>query len=258
MRIVILGDSVIFYIVSPEWLELENLKWKENFFFSEDIYGFILKRYFKSKGNNEVFVIGYVNNDTRFQTMFGALARDVKQFEPNIVIIQLGICDCAPRLFSQKEKGIILNLPKFIRKKIIKFFSKHRYFFTKRFPKVYVNIYYFRKKYQQILTEIKKIGAYPIIINIAKPSQDLLNISYNYLRNVRSYNAVLSNLAEKKKQCGLIDLYSLIEDDPNMLWKDGIHLTKYGHKKLAEILIKKIESIKIISHKIENIGIKLY
>lgn len=229
MRLLILGNSLV--IIRP----LLNSSFN-------DIYGFILKRYFKSKGNNDVFIFGKAANHTRIQSREERLIYDLKQFEPDIVILHLGISDCAPRLITESEQFYLQSFPNFIRIKTITFLSKYRYFFTKTFQKVYVKINDFQKYYQKILTEIKKIGAIPIIINISKPNQKLINRSYNILGNVKRYNNVLSNLA-KKNNCKLINIYSLIENEPILQKNDGIYLSKSGNKKLAKILIQEIESM---------------
>ena len=226
MRILIIGDSLTFYPL--------NIR--------ENTYGLILKKYFKSKENVEVFIISHADNHTRAQSTFTRLIYNVNQFKPNIVVVHLGINDCAPRLFMEFDELFIRSLPIFLKMRIIGFMSKYRGFFTKKFPKVHVKINDFQRNYQKILANIKKLKASPIIINIAKPAERHITRSYNLLNNVKSYNKILSNLAEKN-QCKLIDLYTLLESEPQLRSDDGIHLSKHGHKRVAKILEKEIESI---------------
>lgn len=225
MRLIIIGDSLPIYVYHPS---------------REYLYGFILKKYFESKGNNEVYIIAKPRNNTRIQSRPSRLLYDIKQFEPNIVIIHLGITDCAPRLFSLIESFYLQSLPNFFRRQVIKFLSTHRYFLTKKFPKVYVNLNDFKIFYQKILTKVIGIGGIPIIINIAKPSNNLIKKSFNFLENVKQYNKILSNLA-KSNRCQFVDLYSIIENDSQFRWDDGYHLAISGHRRLAEILIHLIE-----------------
>lgn len=234
MRLIIIGDSLILFR-------------SDRYNSIDETYGFIIKNYFKSKNkDNEVFMImprgGNNTNNTKYQSDSRRMIYDIIQFEPDIVIIHLGIVDCAPRLLTEHENTIIGSLPYYIRKKIIKFLSKNRFFFTKTFQKVYVKIEDFEKNYQKILTLIKKIGAIPIIINITKPNQRLLNRSYKFLERVNNYNNVMLKLSNRNNY-NLIDIYSMIENEPILRWKDGIHLSKEGHKRLAEIIIHKIEAI---------------
>ena len=124
---------------------------------------------------------------------------------------------------------------------IINFLSNHRYFFTRKFPKIYVNLAEFKKNHQKLLNEIYQIGATPIIINIMKPNRWLINRSYDILKNVKKYNKVLLFLS-KKNNCPLIDVYSMIESDKSLRWEDGIHLTTKGHEELTKRLIPIINS----------------
>ena len=226
MRMVILGDSMTY--------ERKHL----NSF--EENYNFLLKNYLKTKGNHDVFLLARAANHCKVQSKKFKILYDVKQFEPHIVIIHLGFPACAPRLFTESEQFYFQSLPFFLRKESLEFLSRHRYYFTKTFPKVYVKLSEFKIYYQKLLNEIKKLGAIPIIINIMKPNAELIHRSWNILENVQKYNKVLCHLS-KKNHCTLIDVYSMIDKEPALRWEDGIHLTAEGHKKLTELLIRIIE-----------------
>ncbi|MHA1292118.1 MAG: SGNH/GDSL hydrolase family protein [Promethearchaeota archaeon] len=215
MRVIIIGDSLI-------------LHHPAHYNSIHDTYGFILKKYLSLQGKDEIFIImprsGNNTNNTKYQSKPRRIIYDIIQYQPDIVIVHLGIVDCAPRLFTQTQRDIISSLPIFMRRKIIRFLSKHRYGFTKVFQKVYVEINEFKKNYQTIIEAIIKNGAIPIIINILKPSEDLIHRSFNFDGKVRSYNKILLEIS-KKYNINLIDLYSLISENPELRWKDGIHLS---------------------------------
>lgn len=228
MKIVIIGDSTILFKLSQK-ISVYNT------------FGFILKEFFETKGNS-VFVIGKEDNSTQVQSRMGALIYDIKQFKPNVVIISLGSVDCSPRLLTNSEIQLFFNELSFDMIKKKRFYIKVRYY-SKKFQEVLVKIQDFQSNYQEILDEILKIGGVPIIINIAKPHKVRFKRSYNSMQKIKRYNKILSNLAEKNK-CKLIDLYSLTETEPYMLSNRGFHLSKYGHRKMAELLIAEIEAIK--------------
>ncbi len=119
-RIIILGDSMTY--------EKSHL----NSF--EENYNFLLKKYLRTKGHLDVFllaraanhckfqskklkilydlkqfIIGTHINNTYFQSIPARLLYDFKQFEPNIITLHLGINDCLPR-FLTKEEMIMINL----------------------------------------------------------------------------------------------------------------------------------------------------
>ena len=238
MRILIVGSSLVYNRPSQDGSY-------------QQIYGFILKEYFKSKGNHDLFIFGRAKNHTRMQRRRDRLLYDIDQFEPDIVIIHLGIVDCAPRLFLEDEQIFLQSLPKFLRVRLIKFLSNRRYYFTRKFKKVYVNTRDFENYYQKILNNIREIHAIPLIINISKPNQNLINRSYLFLENVIAYNKILLKLA-RKNQCKIIDVYSIIENQPNHQLSDGIHLSKSGNKKLAKSLITEINTLIKIHHRLKN------
>ena len=230
MRIVIIGDSLTFFV--PEESRFDTSWIQHN-------YTFLLKNNFDSTENIEIYNLGDTGRTTYTQSKDERLLYDIRQFKPNVLIVHLGIIDCAPRLFSHSQGLILLMLPTFIRNRIIKFFSKRRFFFTKTFPKRYIEINEFQKNLEKILKEVE----HSIIINIVKPSPVLLNRSYDFKKNVVAYNKILSILA-KKYDSKLIDLYSLVESDPSLRWKDGYHLSKSGQSKITQELKIEINNFK--------------
>lgn len=227
MRIIILGDSLPLH--RPE----EDIH-------LEDTYGHILKK--ELAPDHHVFIISKRANDSSLQSKPENLLYDMKQFEPGIVILQLGIVDSAPRLFSRPVQQIISNLPHSLRDFIIGFFSKRRRFFTKKFPKVYVDILEFENNMKRILGEIKEIGAEPIIVSIAKPPVNVASKSHNFIENVKSYNRILSKLA-KEGQHFYVDFYGMVDENPELMCFDGIHISIPGNKALANELSEVIRKI---------------
>jgi len=196
-KIIILGDSLA--MQRPT----EGVVYKQT-------YGYLVKNYFESYGNYFVIIMAKRANDTNIQSRSDRTLYDIKQFEPDIVIIHLGIVDCAPRIFTKIEREIVGVLPQLLNNKIINFFSKRRLFFTKYFPKKYVNVKSFEKNVQKILNVIHNLQAIPIIVNIAKPPKSVSRRSYNFLHNIEIYNNILLKLS-KTNNCRLINFYKIVE-----------------------------------------------
>ena len=178
------------------------------------------------------------------QTSRQCIYDDVLTTDSTYFIIQLGIVDCAPRLFSIIQSKILKYIkPKFLRDLIINFKSNHRYFFTKSFPKVFVPIDLFTEKYNYLLdtilkeTNVKKI----IIINIADTNENNKQRSFGFEKNINSYNKVISDLALKyKNSVHLIDMHKIVHENKIYLLEDGIHISKELHKILAELISEEI------------------
>lgn len=228
MRIVIIGDSLAMARETEKIL-------------LEDTYGYLLKIFLETKSHTDVFIMARRSNDTSIQSADDHLLYDIKQFLPDIVIIQIGIVDCAPRIFGKIERNIIAHLPASFSAKVINFCSKRRLFLTKYFPKVYVNIKDFETNMRKILDAIKEIKAIPMIVNIAKPGPEILSRSYNSLQNVTDYNEVHHRLCAEYN-AEYVDAFNITENDKHCLLNDGMHFSKYGHKKLADILFERIET----------------
>lgn len=228
MRIIILGDSLPLHRPS------------EGIDFS-DTYGNLLRE--RVGPEDYVFIIGKRRNDSSIQADPERMLYDMEQFEPSVVLVQIGIVDSAPRLFSKPVHQIISNLPHRLRDLIIGFFSKRRKFFTKRFPKVYVSIADYESNMQKILDNIIKVGAVPMIINIAKPPAAVASKSHSFINNVKKYNEVLGRLAERN-DCRLVDFYKMVDENPDNMCPDGIHISIEGNKKLADELLTVINDIR--------------
>lgn len=224
-RIILIGDSLL--MPRPR----QDLTY-------EDTYGYLV---FKALKDHEVIIKGKYSNDTSVQSKPNALKAEIEYLNPDIVFIQLGIVDCAPRLFSKIEKYALKILPSFLRQGIINFFSKRRRFFTKMFPKVYVKKESFEKNMRKILETIKICGATPVIINIAKTSEENESRSFNYDNNTIEYNKTLFKLS-KEYGGQLIDFYNIIKTEPSCQLSDGVHLSKEGNHKLADEIISCINN----------------
>lgn len=217
--IVFIGDSLI--MPRPA----ENIS-------PEETYGYIASQKLK---DHQVITTAQYSNDTSIQSQIKNLD-PLRRVSPDVVFVQLGIVDCAPRLFSRREQTFINMLPPSLRDWLISILSANRRVLTKWFPKVYVNRKDFKKNMEVILDFVEECGAVPVIITIAKTSEKNNARSHNFLQNIRDYNAVLRDLAQEKG-CALIDLYQVVDEDPACLLPDGIHLSQKGSCNLAEEIV---------------------
>jgi len=164
------------------------------------------------------------------------LFKEIAFLKPDMVVIHLGIVDCAPRLFSKSEKKVVNKMPLFLQKRIIDFLSKYRYFFTKYFKKTYVPDFKFEKCMTYIIKTIFDLGAVPIVINIAGTNSKNKLRSCGFEKNINRYNQILNNIL-KDFEINTIDINSKGTD---VLLSDGIHLNEVGHQWVAEQIGKQI------------------
>lgn len=208
-----------------------------------DTYGVLLSKLLSNNYyiNNRSRRGNTVNEQLKFQNIYD----DIETTKSDYYIIQLGIVDCAPRIFTKQESDFIRDfLPGFCQKVIINFFSKHRKFLTKHFPKQYTKYDDFVDKYKQIVSTIKMSSDVKkiFIFTIANTTKENNLKSYNFSNYILKYNEFLYDLIKKETKCEVIDLFNLTKENNSLLLEDGIHISKKCHEIIAEQLFSKISN----------------
>jgi len=207
----------------------------------EDTYSFILAHLLRK--DNIVVNKARRNMTIVEQTSDTNIQDDILSINAEYYIVQLGITDCAPRLFTRRQGKYLGLVPG--HKFIIAFMSKHRYFFTKKFPKVYVKKDKFRERYCFLLetilgsTKSEKI----FVIKIPKPTDKIIKRSFGIEKNIKAYNLIIEEVTQKfPNDVVLIDLYEMTRTDSKLMSEDGIHITKKAHQILANLICQQIEN----------------
>lgn len=195
----------------------------------ESTYPFLLQEVLN--GKYRVIARNIRANDTSVQLK--NLFDDVGLFKPDIVILQLGIVDCAPRLFWRFEAKIVGYIDKYIN--IISIISRFRYPLTKVFPKVYVSKKSFKNNLVNIFYYLEERQIKVIVVGITSTTPCNMEKSFNYDNNIRDYNNMLYNLIPDKRL--FIDMY---KHGSNILLQDGIHLNIIGSKILSDEIAQKL------------------
>ncbi len=146
-----------------------------------------------------------------------------KYFEPDLVIIQCGIVDCAPRAFTEFEKKILNRLG--IRAKGLTSFLR-RYRGLKRTSRVK-----FEKTAIKIKNEFSNIPVYAI--GILPASLEYEKKVPGIENSIAIYNQILKGHFHFIESCGF---------PMEGILNDHHHLNKYGHEVIADnirsVLIK--------------------
>jgi lysophospholipase L1-like esterase len=174
----------------------------------------------------------------------GYLTEDVEYMKESCYfVVHIGICDCAPRVFSRRQNLMLQKMP-LIGKPIIDFKSKFRRFFTKNFPMVYVSKKDFEKKLDLLIRTIfaKTSARKVFVINIADTTKENKYRSYGFEKNLSNYNKIITDVSSKfSDRIDIFDTYSLTTKHPELLWEDGIHIKKEAHDVIAQYLYNKIK-----------------
>jgi hypothetical protein len=165
------------------------------------------------------------------------LRETVTFMEPDIVVLQVGIVDCAPRVFSMREHFVVGLLPERIRNYLIQHRSARRAQLTSKNPlkKVYVQ----PRVYRQAMLELQdflnrkeiKIIVVPILVH-----SSLSEKAPGYISNAALYNGILNDVWGD----ALISPSEIVGDEDMVFNTDGQHLTPFGNDSLSRVVSRRV------------------
>ncbi|MFN7491383.1 MAG: hypothetical protein ACK5RG_00580 [Cyclobacteriaceae bacterium] len=174
------------------------------------------------------------------KSLCGDNSNDYLEFySPQILILQIGIVDCAPRYF--KSNSIILKLvsilPGYFKRMTWALIKK----FVKRTPNnADVTSFEFKENLTSYLlrAETMKLNRV-IIIKIGNPGEAMLRQNPLIRDQVINYNKVLNDISLSFRFVQLID--PLNEGASGLYLADGYHLSEVGHSKVFDEISKTLE-----------------
>lgn len=153
-----------------------------------------------------------------------------------VVVIHVGIVDCAPRVFMPRERAVVERLrPARLRIRFLDFVHRHRRRIVSARQRTYVPLESFRRMAEEVARRGREEGLRALLfVNIIEPPQGMEERSPGFQRNVAEYNRVLAAQAVEP-WVRLIDLDGLIKarGGAERLTVDGIHINEEGHRMLA-------------------------
>ena len=185
--------------------------------------------------------------------------------DPDALVVQVGVVDGMPRIFSWRERSIMKLpfFPGFLRRRLIAYRSKRRHKITAKNPlaKVYVS----PSQYQQNLAAfIKKTHQYrpgiPIILVPILAHMEHFNAKNpGAQQNAQQYNQQLQALAQKHPHVSALDPQSFYKAQQNqqsqqaaqpqgqqpvaaLFCADGYHLSVQGNARLAQLLQQQLHN----------------
>ena len=209
-------------------------------------YGFLLEKSLQEKfPGSKVLNHGYRSNTIRILSEEVRLFDQILAWKPQIVLLHIGIVDCAPRIFSEIERKIVSRIrPYSLRDWFIQYVGKHRRFIIRnRRLRVYVSLDEFATKYKQVVEKMFAQNIIVLAVNISPTIPDVAYRSPGLSENIEKYNEAIANASYKKAL--LIDLYKEVHyrGAKECLLDDGIHLSSFGHEVLADLVTKEIHNL---------------
>lgn len=165
---------------------------------------------------------------------------------PDVVVVHVGIVDCAPRVFLRRERQFVENLrPAVLRNFVLNFVRKHRRAVVRMRGRAYVPPQRFRALVAQVIQKAKQDRLRLLVfVNIIAPPAAMEERSPGFNENVATYNQILQEQAQGEG-IRLIDLNQLISagGGSEKLTIDGIHINEAGHAMLAREIENHIMSL---------------
>lgn len=169
--------------------------------------------------------------------------RLLEHYGPDIVVIQLGIADCAPRYFRRMEKAAISRLPGLLQRVML--FAGQR--LRSRSPRrAYVPPEQFKHNLVTFLKRVDMTDASTVVlVNILSPSEKYETKNPAAPSSIEKYNEIINSVANQFQNCTSL---RPLADDPNEECEisdrytvdDGYHLSGKGHARLARRLTSRI------------------
>jgi acyl-CoA thioesterase I len=210
----------------------------------EGTYPYLLEQSLRSRPETQSSMV--IERGMRRRTIEYVLdewAELVELRRPDVLVIHVGIVDCAPRVFLRRERQFVENIrPAALRNAILKFVHNHRPAIVKFRKKVYVPPRRFQALLTEVLRRTKASGLRSLVlVNIVTPPPEMDERSPGFIENVRTYNQILKTQAQGEG-IHLIDLNRIIdvEGGPGKLTVDGIHINEEGHRILAAEIEKHV------------------
>ncbi len=196
--------------------------------------------------NKKVYLYNWSRGDATIETVNKEFKRESFYFTriSNVLIIQVGVCDCAPRPIPERLKRYIGATAPFMKRRLISFIHNNRAKIQRVGIKwQYVRPEIFSPTYNEFITDALKEFERIYIINIAPTTPKIEKHSPGFQASINMYNQLIAAEIKKIDQPNvyLIDINKLISSQAEPIEnfineKDGHHITVASHKLYTEAI----------------------
>ena len=205
--------------------------------FYEATWPYLLQREFASW--DWVNLARRTSTTNRLVTDGDAGADCLEFYAPDGVILHLGICDCAPRLYRQGSilQHLVYRLPGNLGRSISNLIERYR---GRRTSNVMVGENQFRVNLQNYLQRCKDAGVKVLTLEIMPVGEEMIGKNPEIVDQIEKYNRIYRDLAAVSDHMKLVKVF-----DPatsiELLTLDGYHLNEQGNQRTAQSLIGAIQ-----------------
>jgi hypothetical protein len=168
---------------------------------------------------NNIDVYHYMRGGYSTRNLRKDLNAYLKGYKPNLVLLQIGIVDCAPRAMGRLELKLISKIP--LISTLIHFLvKKYRAEIIRRRKVTYVKPSKFESNLLKVKAHFESADIFAL--PIAPANRAYIAHSPGVEENITEYNKILSRLFK------VIDPYDTANPE-DIFMSDNHHLNKYGH-----------------------------
>ncbi len=162
----------------------------------------------------------------------------LEYYNPTIVLIQLGIVDCAPRKLSYFENKIINNLPLAIQRITIFIFNILR---KRKKTRTYTSVVEFKNSVKSYCERAQNLNIKKILfIEISPVGESMISKSEDIMYNIKIYNNIIKEVVNNYDNCELVQIFKDNEKIDNYT-VDGYHFNSYGHSLISRKIVLKVK-----------------
>jgi hypothetical protein len=227
----VLGDSIA--MVRPE----DGL-------FERDLYSCKLQRLLGA--DYCVVNKGKVGNNSALAVTEDSIIYHVRGAGAEYFSIQIGVVDCAPRMYTEEERRHLKKLVNYpllgnLIKARIRHQSLRRYQITQNRQIVLTPPEDFESHYRVLIANIKKFNPVQVIfiINIGYPGGYFSARNYGIEDNIQIFNEILQRIINDNSDLlRLVDVHSFTREHPQYILADGHHFGPEVHTFITNEIYK--------------------
>lgn len=190
-----------------------------------------------SKEDNQRFVFYFDMKTGRdSSSLTFDVEHHIKSYQPNVIVLQIGIVDCYPRALTKLEHQVLPRIP-ILNKLSKKFVKKYYSSIVKLRDIAYVKESDFYNNLEKLKAQF--IDVEWLVLPIAPANEAYSNKNPLIKNRVESYNMILNKVFGKSMLTSIYDSANL----DKLYLSDNHHLSSYGHELLSSQVSSKLSSI---------------
>jgi hypothetical protein len=189
---------------------------------------------------------GKVGNNSAWAVTEDSIIYNVRAAGAEYFSIQIGVVDCAPRMYTEEERRHLVKLVNYpllgnLIKARIRRQSLRRYQITQTRKIVLTPPEEFESHYRVLIANIRKYNPVKtvFILNIGYPGAYFSARNYGIEDNIQIFNDILLRIVnENGDLLRLVDVHSFTKDHPKFILADGHHFGPEVHTFIANEIYK--------------------